>query len=250
MINFIKWVALFVLACMLTGCFSWVRAYQTYQQMDEFDENFAITLSDEFTIHFKHPILYSDDFTSLSKIQPSSSKTIDAGKEWRYWFRKIDKEGIILISETRFYFNLAFDSNDQLTDWSFSSLFLQIAPAEFLEASLRSIAGAKIDPEKRQLKADTSNVSKISVELPKKAQIISELGLGVPIQIEEDRDNEIYHYHFLLDTPNAEDGYEDRRLTVIKLSFNKQSNQLVRMAGRFMGLKISINYQKYVVSPE
>jgi hypothetical protein len=211
--------------------------------MDEFDKNFAISHSDEFTIHFKHPILYSDDFTSLSKVEPSLSKTVGDGTSWRYWFQKIDQDGVVINPETTFYFNLRFDLNDQLTHWSFSPLFLHIAPAAFLETSLRSIAGAKIDPTKRQLKADTTSVPKVSVELPMKAQVISQL--GEPLSIEEDASNEIYHYHFLLDTPSTDEGYEDRRLTAIKLNFDKQSKQLVRMTGRFIGLKISINYQKY-----
>lgn len=246
MTRFIKWTCLLFLTCMLTGCFSWIRAYQTYQQMDEFDKNFGISLSDEFIIHFKHPILYSDDFNSLSKVQPSSSSTVETGISWRYWFQKIDKDGTVITPETKFYFNLMFDLNDQLTHWSFSPLFLQIAPAEFLEISLRSIAGAKIDSTKRQLKADTTNVRKISVDLPQKTKVISKL--GQPLKIEEDANNEIYYYHFLLDTANTEDGYEDRRLTVLKLYFDKQSHQLVRMTGRFIGLKISINYQKYLTN--
>jgi hypothetical protein len=228
----------------LTGCFTWIRAYQTYLQMGDFDQNFAITADDKFSWHFKKPKLYSDDFTSLSKLQPTASITLESGKSWRYWFRKIDEQGVVIRPETKFYFDLDFNSDDRLVLWSFSPLFLQMAPAEFLEISIRSIGGAKINKEKRQLKADTNSIQKLSVDLPRKSQVLSQL--GEPLQIEDDGNNEIYHYHFLLDTEKVDDGYEDRTLSVIKLTFDKTTNELIKMAGRFAGLKISINYQKYI----
>jgi hypothetical protein len=33
---------------------------------------------------------------------------------------------------------------------------------------------------------------------------------------------------------------------VVKLTFDKSSEELIRMAGRFAGLKISINYRKFL----
>ena len=242
--KFFRWAFLLIMISSLTGCFTWLRAYQTYLQMDEFDQNFVITANDGFSWHFKDPILYSGDFTSLSKLQPTASISLDSGKSWRYWFRKVDEKGGVIRPETKFYFDLDFNSDDRLMRWSFSPLFLQMAPAEFLEISIRSIGGAKIDKEKRQLKADTDSIQKISVDLPQKSQVLSQL--GEPLQVEDGGKNEIYHYHFLLDTAKVEDGYEDRTLSVIKLTFDKTTNELIKMAGRFAGLKISINYQKYI----
>ncbi len=246
MIKFFRWFFLLFLVISLTGCFTWIRAYRTYLQMSDFDQNFALEASDEFKWKFKAPLLYSDDFVSLSKIQPSESRILDSGEVWRYWFRKIDGQGKIVNPEIKFYFDLNFNEDDRLTLWTFSPLFLQIAPAEFLEISIRSLGGAKINKEKRQLKADTDSIKKIDVDLPQKTQVLSQL--GEPLQIEDAEDNEIYHYHFLLKTDNVEEGYEDRTLSVIKLTFNKTTNELIKMAGRFAGLKISINYQKYVVT--
>ena len=42
-----------------------------------------------------------------------------------------------------------------LTRWSFSSLFLEIAPPAFIEVSLRSLGQAKINQGKKQLKTNT-----------------------------------------------------------------------------------------------
>ena len=55
-----------------------------------------------------------------------------------------------------------------------------------------------------------------------------------------------YYYHFLLDTPKIEKGYEERALSVVKLTFDKKTQELTRMAGRFAGLKISIKYRRYL----
>ncbi len=242
--KFFRWFVLLFLVVMLTGCFTWIRAYRTYLQMSDFDQHFVIEVSDEFNLSFKDPLLYSDDFVSVSKLRPSEVRVMDSGNVWRYWFRKTDGQGKIVNPEIKFYFDLNFNADDHLIQWSFSPLFLQIAPAEFLEISIRSLGGAKINKDKRQLKADTDSIKKIDVDLPQKAQVLSQL--GEPIQIEDDGDNEIYHYHFLLKTDNVKEGYEDRTLSVVKLTFKKTTNELIKMAGRFAGLKISINYQKYV----
>lgn len=239
-----KWFFLLVMISSLTGCFTWIRAYKTYLQMNDFDKHFSVTVNNGFNWHFKDPILYSKDFTSLSKIHPTSSVLFNPGKSLRYVFRKIDDKGVIIKPETQFRFDLDFNADDKLTRWTFSPLFLEMAPAEFLEISIRSIGGAKINKETRQLKADTNNIKKISVSLPQKAHVLSQL--GEPLSIEEGMDNDIYHFHFLLDTQKVEKGYEERALSIVKLTFDKVTNELIKMAGRFAGLKISINYQKYV----
>jgi hypothetical protein len=232
-------------ASLISGCIYWLRAYQTYLQMDEFDRYFSITVGDDFTLHFKEPILYNDDFVSLAKLQPSLKNTLpDGRKHWRYWFRKIDQNKRLVKPEVKFYSDLNFNKDNKITAWSFSALFLQIAPPEFLELSLRSIGGAEIDKEKMQLRADTDLLTKISAELPKKQAILAHL--GAPFEIAKEDENELYIYHFLLDTPRIEEGYEDRALTEVKLTFDASTQELIKMAGRFAGLKISIKYKNLV----
>ncbi len=241
-----RWFFLLLFLSTLTGCFTWMRVYQVYLQLDDFEENFSISSNDEFSLNFKDPILYSDDFVSLSKLQPSEIEKYDTGKRWRYWFKKVDENNNIIQPEIKFYFDLEFDLENKLSQWTFSSLFLQIAPPEFLEVSLRSIGGAEINASDRKIKIDADNelIKNISRELPKKSKIISYL--KQPLSVLDEVHQEIYHYHFLLDTPSVEEGYEERVLSVIKLSFDKQSEELTRMTGRFAGLKISVNYKKYL----
>ncbi len=228
----------------LTGCFYWIRAYQTYLQMDDFDQHFSITAINEFNLFFKDPILYNDDFISLSKLQPSEKATIETGESWRYWFRKVDQQGNILQPEVKFYFDLDFNKEERLTEWSFSELFLQIAPAEFLEISIRSLGGAVINKGKRQIKANTDSIEKIDTELPQRAQVVNQL--GEPLEIGHKDQQDIYLYHFQLETKDIKEGYEDRALSVVKLIFDNNTDELVKMSGRFIGLKISINYRKFV----
>ncbi len=122
---------------------------------------------------------------------------------------------------------------------------MEIAPPKFLEVSLRSIGGAEIDKEKRQLKANSALLEKISDNLPKKPAVVAKL--GEPLEIKDEPEQEIYMYHFLLETQGIEKGYEDRALNEVKITFDKKTQELTRMAGRFAGLKVSINYKKFLL---
>jgi hypothetical protein len=141
-------VLILLLAFSLTGCIYWWRAYQTYVQMGEFDRYFKVAVADDFTLQFKEPILYSKDFVSLAKLHASEEKPTPEGKRWRYWFRKVDEKGKLVAPKVEFYSDLNFNRKDRITAWSFSSLFLEIAPPKLLEVSLRSIGGADINKEK------------------------------------------------------------------------------------------------------
>lgn len=240
-------VCISVLAVSLSGCIYWIRAYQTYLQMDEFDRYFNTVSTDNFTLQFKEPILYSKDFVSLSRLYPSEDDPTIEGRRWRYWFRKVDANNILIVPEIKFYSDLNFNKEGRIIAWSFSSLFLQIAPPKFLEVSLRSIGGAEIDKEKRQLRANSKLIDKISEDLPRKSAVLAQL--GEPLEIKDEGDLEVYVYHFLLETHHIEKGYEDRALSEVMISFDKKTHELTRMSGRFAGLKVSINYRKFLNNP-
>jgi len=238
-------ISVLIIALSLSGCMYWVRAYQTYLQMGEFDKHFSFSVTKEgdFTLHFKEPILLSEDFVSLSKLYTSEDTvTPDGGRRWRYWFRKLDANNQIIKPEIKFYSDLIFNREKKITSWAFSSLFLQIAPQKFLEASLRAIGGGKIDKEKRQLRANPEGLEKVADALPKKPAVLAQL--GAPLTITDEIDKEIYFYRFLLETQRVEEGYEDRVFNEVKITFDKKTQELIRMSGRFAGLKASINYRK------
>lgn len=245
--RFFRVLCLLVLAGLLSGCIYWIRAYQTYLQMSEFDRYFNTVTTDEFTLQFKEPILFSKDFVSLSRLYASEDDLTLEGRRWRYWFRKVDANNKLIVPEIKFYSDLNFNKEGKIIAWSFSSLFLQIAPPKFLEVSLRSIGGAEIDTEKQQLRANSKLLDKISEDLPKKPVIL--VHLGKPLEIKDEGEIEVYIYHFLLETHHIEKGYEDRALSEVKISFDKKTQELIRMSGRFAGLKVSINYRKFLKEP-
>jgi hypothetical protein len=247
----LRLIGLLIVALSLSGCIYWVRAYQTYLQMGDFDQyfSFSVNKDGDFTLHFKEPILFSEDFVSLSKLYSSEDIPIkDGGRRWRYWFRKLDAKEQIIKPEIKFYSDLYFNQEKKITAWSFSSLFLQIAPQKFLEASLRAIGGGKIDKEKRQLRANTEGLEKVSDQLPKKAAVIAQL--GEPLKIVDELTREVYEYRFLLETHGVEKGYEDRIFNDVKITFDKKTQELIRMSGRFAGLKAAINYRKLQGIPD
>jgi hypothetical protein len=245
--RFFRVLCLLVLAGLLSGCIYWIRAYQTYLQMSEFDRYFNTVTTDEFTLQFKEPILFSKDFVSLSKLHASEDDLTLEGRRWRYWFRKVDANNKLIIPEIKFYSDLNFNKEGKIIAWSFSSLFLQIAPPKFLEVSLRSLGGAEIDTEKKQLRANNKLIDKIAEDLPKKPAVLAQL--GKPLEIKDEGEIEVYMYHFLLETHHIEKGYEDRALSEVKISFDKKTQELIRMSGRFAGLKVSINYRKFLNGP-
>jgi len=226
-----------------TGCKEWFHAYQTYLQMEEFDRYFGVTSNDKFTVHFKDPRLYSEDFVALAKLHATSEEQTAVGKRWLYKFHKLDKDNQSVSPEIGFYIELVFNHEDKVIEWSFSKLFLQIAPPEFLEASFRSLGGAEINEGKKQLRAKAEFRDKVAADLPKKSVVVSHL--GEPIEIEDQEKEEIYKYQFRLDAREVEEGYEDRTKSEVKLTFDKETNELIKMAGRFVGIKLSINYRKY-----
>ncbi len=243
-IKYIKLLTVIFLSMILTGCFYWWRAYQTYSQMSDFDQYFTIrTADDSLSVYFKEPILYSSDFVELAKLRPSREEKTAQGKLWRYQFRKVNAQEQLIFPEIEFSINLNFNHDNRITRCTFSPLFLQIAPPEFLELSIRSVGRGEINQATRQLKVDADKIKKINASLPLKRTILEHLGM--PLEIIDQKMSEIYVYHFMLDTQSIEPGYEERRLSLIQLTFNKATQEMTKMAGSFAGLKIAINYQQY-----
>ncbi len=232
-----------VLLSSLTGCVWW-RLYQVYNQMAEFDINFSVQVEESFTLRFHDPVVYSEDFVFLAKLQPSSKIEEGGVQRWQYNFRKVDLNNQPLSPNVDFTWSLFFNHNNRLVAAALSPIFLKIVPPAFLEASIRSIAGAAINATDRQLKADVSKLAKITVPLPSKNTILAVL--GAPIMREKSLMGEVLSFRFLLASPDIEHGYESRAISTVKLTFDSITQELLRMSGRFAGLKIAINYQKLV----
>lgn len=229
------------LALSLTACV-WSRLYETKMQLARFDEFFRVHVEDRFILSFKDPVLYSSDFAYLAKLKASRIEPALNGDTWYYDFFKIDDAGRQADPEISFAFELKFNLEDRLSVWRFSPVFLTMMPPEFLEMSLRSLGAADIVRSKRQLRAGPEALPKTDALPPTRRQIEGRFGLPVARQKAPERLR--YVYHFRLRSSEIEPGFEDRAFTELKLDFDPQTEYLVKMSGRFAGLKLSIDYRK------
>lgn len=221
----------------LAGCV-WLRLLELKNQLAEFDENFETQVSDHFTLVFKHPVLLNEDFVTLAKLEPTTKQNTPVGSRWIQAFHKIDGQGKIQPG-VDFFFTLDFDQEDRLTHWDFSPVFMSMVPAQFFEASIRSLAKGRVDEANHRFRVEKQDLAKITVKPPTVEKIVSTL--GEPIEKSEEDGKTLYVYRFLVDSPHIDKDYLDRGVTDVKLFFDKKTKELARMGGRFIGLKININ---------
>lgn len=224
----------------LSGCV-YLRLLDLKNQLAEFDKNFRVESGERFIVHFLHPLLYLDDFTELSKLEPTRVEKTAAGKRSLQIYRKLDRAGKQQAG-TDIVFTLDFNKDDKLTSWEFSPVFMAMAPAPFLEASLRSLGKGKVDENKHQLQVNPADLPKVTATAPKREAIVKLL--GEPHELRKDKDGEIAVYRFEMLTPHVDEGYEDRKNTNIQFQYDGKTDDVVKMSGKFAGLKISINFRK------
>jgi len=229
-----------VLVFSLAGCV-WLRLLALKYQLEKFDENFATEVSDHFTLVFKNPVLLSGDFVELAHLLPTSRERTPEGSRWIQAFHKIDAQGQ-LQPGVDFFFTLDFDKDDYLTRWDFSRIFMTMVPAQFFEDSIRSLAKGRVDEASHKFRVDPKDRAKITVKPPSLREITA--ALGEPLEKTSEEGKKVYVYRFLVDTPRIDKNYEDRRFTDVKMFFDPKTDELTKMGGRFIGLKIAINLTK------
>ena len=239
-----RWVRWFFLAAVIapiTACV-YLRLLEFKNQLANFDQNFSVEAKGDFTLLCKDPVLYRGDFDYLAKLQPSRTEILSRGIQTYYAFEKIDKDGKILKPPVELGITLTFNERDLLISITYSPIFLAMVPADFLEASLRSLGSSTINRSKRQIRADLIKVDNLS-GIPTKTDI--EAVLGIPLQTLPRENAERLLYRFKLKTTKVEEGYEERQFTPLKLDFDSKTQKLLRMSGRFAGLKLAVDYRKF-----
>ena len=229
-----------VLVFSLAGCV-WLRLLSLKYQLEKFDENFVTEVSDHFTLVFKNPVLLSGDFVALAHLQPTSREQTAEGSRWIQAFHKIDAKGQ-LQPGVDFFFTLDFDKDNYLTRWDFSRTFMAMVPAQFFEDSIRSLAKGRVDEASRKFRVDPKDRAKITVKPPSLQEITA--ALGEPLLKTAEEGKKVYVYRFLVDTPRIDKNFEDRRYTDVRMFFDPKTDELTKMGGRFIGLKIAINLTK------
>jgi hypothetical protein len=238
---------LLLLAVGLAGCV-WLRLLETKNQLADFDKHVRVQVADNhFILNLLHPVLLSEDFVYLTKLRPSRIEAIPHGYRWFLDFR-IDPALSKQQAAKAIVFALTFTPDHKLVAFDFSPLFLEMAPPLFLEASIRSLGVGKVDQGKKQLKVDPEDLPKLSARLPSRKNIVEVM--GAPAEEFPHEGLKVLLYRFKADAMPVEPEYEKRRLAEAKLFFDPSTDELVRLAGRFAGLKLAIDYRKFIRSPE
>ena len=235
-------LVLILIALTLTGCV-WLRLLQIKNQLADFDENFRIEVADKhFILHLVDPVLLSADFIYLSKLNPSRIEKLPQGDErWVLDFH-LDPAKTPEQKTKTLSFIMTYTPAHKLAAFDFSPLFVEMAPVAFLEASIRSLGVGKVDQDKKQLKVDPEDLPKLSSSLPKMEAITQVM--GPPTDQGMDEGLKVLLYRFTADAKPVDKEYEDRRIAEAFLYFDPKKNELVRLKGRFAGLKLSIDYRK------
>jgi len=234
-----RWFILLSLVCLLTGCV-YARLLEIKVQLSEFDENVQVEKGEGFSLAFNNPVLYREDLDYLSKLKPTVTEYLTGGARTVYQLQRQyldDSE-----QKVNLYFVLEFNEDDLLKRWTFSPVFLAMVPAEFLEYSVRALGDSTIFRFRRQIKANLAAIDPIDLPVPTSDKIIAVL--GDPHLVEYQETSVRYVYYFDLLTDYVEEGYEDHRVSEIKLDFNKADGKLLKTWGRFAGMKISVDYRK------
>jgi hypothetical protein len=236
-----RWFVFF-LGLLLSGCV-WFRLLEIKNQLADFDENMRIEVVDKhFIVHFKSPVLLSEDFIYLSKLNPTRIETLpDGSYRWYLDFHldpaKTQDQKTKVVS-----FIMTYTREHKLEAFDFSPLFVEMAPVAFLEASIRSIGLGKIDQDKRQLKVDPEDLPKLVADLPKSADITKVM--GPPELVLRENGLKVLVYHFKSDSKAIDPEFEERRIAEAKLFFDPAKDEMLGLKGRFAGLKLSIDYRK------
>jgi hypothetical protein len=236
-----------VLLLALSGCV-YLRLLEAKNQLADFDRNFRVGIDDgHFHLDFLNPVLLSEDFRYLTKLHPSRIEKLPRGYRWYLDFRQTDTSGQ---PGKKIVFRMTFNKKNKLSGWDFSPVFLEMAPAAFLEASIRSLGKGKVDEGRRQLKVAAEDLPKVAAAPPNRKRILEVLG---PPAAESMKDGmTLYVYRFKAETTPVDDDDEERRVAVAKLYFNPVTDELARMSSRFVGLKLAIDYRRLtqLASPE
>lgn len=243
--NFIKLIKrslILAVMLLLAGCV-WLRLLEIKNQLSAFEENFRVEVTEQhFIVHFLDPVLLSDDFVYLSKLHPSRIERLaDGSARWFLDFR-IDPLKEENQRNKRVTFAMTFNNEERLAAFDFSPLFLEMAPAAFLEASIRSLGSGQVDQDKRQLKVSSEDLPQLKAPLPRIEAITSVMGKPVSEHLENGL--KVLIYRFKADATPTDPEFADRRLAEAWLYFEPKRNELVRLKGRFAGLKLSIDYKK------
>jgi len=239
-----KLLILCIFLTTLSSCV-WLRLLELKNQLGDFDRYFSSKVDDSgYTLTFKEPVVSAEDLIYLSKVYPSWKNNTPQRQRWYYDFKKIDRDGKYIEPTINIVHQLGFNHQKLLDSGTFPPNLLAMTPAPFLELSLRGLGFSTIFRSKRQVKASFDKLPKVTAPVPVVQDVVAVL--GKPLEVQSTNYGSLYIYHFQLDTDQVEPGYEERTFMEFKLGFAAENNILLKVWGKFMGMKISVDYRKLV----
>jgi hypothetical protein len=233
---------LVALALTLSGCV-WLHVLELKNQISDFDKNFAIKVTDHFTLRFLDPVLYSDDYVALAKVEPTRKTPTPEGSRWTQVFTKLDASGNPEPKKT-VIFNFDFNKEEQLSKWDFSPTFLVFMPPKFLEAAVRSLGKSKVNQEQRQVQVAPEDIPKVRAEQPTRDKIYASLGKPSEISQEDGLTMEVYR--FRTETTYVLEEYQARHQAYANLYYEPGSDIVEKVSARFLGLKFAVDFRNFI----
>jgi hypothetical protein len=232
----------FALTLTLSGCV-WLHVLELKNQIPEFDKNFAIKVTDHFTVHFLNPVLHSDDYFTLAKVEPTYKTTTPEGSRWTQVFTKLDAAGKPEPKKT-VVFNFDFNKEELLSKWDFSPSFLVFMPPKFLDAAMRSLGKSKVNTEERHVQVAPEDIPKVRAEQPTREKIYAILGKPTEITQEDGLPVEIYR--FRTETTYVKEEFETRHQAYATLFYEPGGNVVEKVNARFLGLKFAVDFRNFI----
>lgn len=230
--------------CLLLGGCVYLRLLEVKNQLAKFDDFFSVEVTDSFTLHLKDPVIYDSDILYLTEINPSRIDTEQESATFVYQFEKVETNPAPSQIKKDLTFSFAFNADKKLDRMVVSPEILQIVPAKFLELSIRAIGHGKVDKVKRQLKGDVEKVAQDGLVIPTYKSMISVLGKPYEEVGKHDGLHAVFRYLMKSDSTGAM--AENRKKAVVDMLFDPETKQLIKVAGNFAGMKISVNYSRLV----
>lgn len=231
----------FVLLLLLTlgmqGCV-WLRLLEVKNQLTEFDQHFRVDTQQGFQLRFLEPVLYGSDLTGLARMDPTHKSNHPAGQEWEFYFAKEPILDDPQPQDLQLYCTI--NPAEKVQALRLAPIFLQLAPARFLEHSIRSLASANVDARKRHLHADTKTLAQAELKPPTYDHLLSKL--GTPHFDKFQGEKWIVSYYYRLQSNTAIQ--EEKTQAEVHLFFDQETRRLNRFRAQFARLKLSVNYRE------
>ena len=231
------------LTALLTGCI-WTRLLAFKNQLAQFDRYVEVEDRDGLTLHFKKPVLYSQDVLFMMELEPTRRTTNGTAQSWFWTFRKIPSPTNAEPGDFDLTFSTTF-TNRLLTGVTLSERFLASIPKPLLLGSLRSLGHADIDQKRRSATmrwVDHGAVTNDWQSLNRGA--VTQL-LGAPYSVTTSNEISTCLYRYRLDSPSFKTN--ESLLARVRFSFRDATDKLARVEAVYGNFKIA--YDPDAVKP-